>query len=74
MSISNDIWQSIQSGDLEPFCEDGLFPPEKTFIMIFWDSYVNSGNAKWEDYLPALKELVDQGHLTVSPNGWFNFA
>ncbi|ELZ1138865.1 hypothetical protein SP292_004814 [Escherichia coli] len=73
MSISNDIWQDIQSGALEPFCRDGLFPPEQTFIRVFWDQYVAGGNAGWEDYRPALDELVVSGHLKHSHNGWYVF-
>ncbi|WP_421670187.1 hypothetical protein [Rahnella sp. EDr1-12] len=73
MSISNDIWQSIQNGDLEPFCQSG-FPQEQVFLFNFWDFYVLSGNAEWEDYRPALNVLVDQALLIVSANGWYNFA
>lgn len=73
MSISNDIWQSVQSGDLEPYCKLG-FPMMQTFRAVFWEQYVAGGNAKWEDYLPALNELVDQGRLTVSDNGWYNLT
>ena len=73
MSISDDIWQDIQSGQLERFCRDGFFPTEQTFVIEFWNQYVNDGNANWDDYRPALDELVGSGHLKHSPNGWYVF-
>lgn len=73
MSISNDIWQEIQSGELERFCRDGSFPPEQTFVSVFWWQYVEGGNAEWDAYRPALDELVDSGHLKQSQNGWYVF-
>lgn len=73
MSISDDIWQDIQFGELEPFCRDGCFPQEQTFVIEFWTQYVNDGNAEWDDYRPALDELVDSRHLKHSPNGWYVF-
>ncbi|MNC00034.1 hypothetical protein D3C75_473480 [compost metagenome] len=73
MSISNDIWQEIQSGVLEPFCRDGSFPPLQTFSRVFWEQYVNGGNANWDDYRQALDELVGRGYLKYSPNGWYVF-
>lgn len=72
MSISSDIWQSIQAGVLEPFCEAG-FPPEQTFIKVFWEGYVGDGHAEWGSYLAALDQLVKRGLLTHSSNGWYNF-
>lgn len=73
MSISNDILQDIQSGALEPFCRDGLFPPQQTFSRVFWTQYVDDGNAEWDDYRRALDELVVSGHLKHSSNGWYVF-
>lgn len=73
MSISNDIWQEIQSGELERFCRDGCFPTEHTFVIVFWNQYVNEGNANWDDYRPALDELVDRNHLKQSQNEWYMF-
>lgn len=73
MSISDDIWQDIQFGELEPFCRDGCFPSTQTFSRVFWEPYVAGGNAEWDDYRQALDELVDSGHLKRSPNGWYVF-
>lgn len=50
MSISDDIWQDIQFGSLEPFCRDGFFPSPQTFSRVFWEQYVAGGNAGWDDY------------------------
>ena len=73
MSVSDDIWQDIQFGSLEPFCRDGCFPSPQTFSRVFWTQYVDDGNAEWEDYRPALDELVVSGHLKHSHNGWYVF-
>ncbi|MBQ5151605.1 hypothetical protein FDK32_27770, partial [Citrobacter freundii] len=44
MSVSDDIWQDIQFGSLEPFCRDGCFPSPQTFSRVFWEQYVAGGN------------------------------
>ncbi|MBJ3983960.1 hypothetical protein JGD17_24445 [Salmonella enterica subsp. enterica serovar Rissen] len=73
MSLSDDIWQDIQFGSLEPFCRDGFFPSPQTFSRVFWEQYVAGGNAGWDDYRPALNELVYRGYLKQSQNGWYVF-
>ena len=50
MSVSDDIWQDIRFGKLQPFCRYGDFPPESTFVSVFWWQYVAGGNAGWDDY------------------------
>ena len=73
MSVSDDIWQDIRFGKLQPFCRYGDFPPESTFVSVFWWQYVAGGNAGWDDYRPALNELVNRCHLKQSQNGWYVF-
>lgn len=75
MSVANHILASMQCGTLSRSCYT-TFPHREDFLIIFWNVYWPgyksvSPYANYNDYIPALDILVEQGYLTAS-DGWYS--